>query len=277
LIGHVNPASAQSIAGIQGSDVLIIGPGHADPPAAKTTRCGVTVTGYDPGVAVLPRRNADHSRIADVSGDEVTAMLANRLAATAYRSVRSELGVGSPQSLRAGQCSYTRVADAPVGVAGQALLAVPMRSEPTTRRQRIIDLFTGIRLHGLLRFVWFDVNDSRDWRLTGPGAGWVPRCHASHLHGPPETYVRVGLRELLRAGLEAPPSAHPRRPQRSEGRAEGVTVLAHTQWTGGTEELQILRNRQELQVALVERVVTESTGPVDAVSMLEGKAAWNSL
>jgi mannan endo-1,4-beta-mannosidase len=35
---------------------------------------------------------------------------------------------------------------------------------------KIADLCAGIRLYGLLGFVWFDVNDAQDWRLSSPAA-----------------------------------------------------------------------------------------------------------
>jgi mannan endo-1,4-beta-mannosidase len=49
---------------------------------------------------------------------------------------------------------------------------------------KIADLFNGIRLYGLLGFVWFDANDSHDWRLTSPAAIQVFRENAQTYHRP---------------------------------------------------------------------------------------------
>jgi len=40
------------------------------------------------------------------------------------------------------------------------------RNQPS----KIADLFAGIRLYGLVGFVWFDARADRDWRLTSPAA-----------------------------------------------------------------------------------------------------------
>ncbi len=42
----------------------------------------------------------------------------------------------------------------------------PAAGQPT----KIADLFAGIRLYGLLGFVWFDTATAEDWRLLSPGA-----------------------------------------------------------------------------------------------------------
>jgi hypothetical protein len=42
----------------------------------------------------------------------------------------------------------------------------PASSQP----EKIADLFAGIRLYGLLGFVWFDSVGRIDWRLTNPAA-----------------------------------------------------------------------------------------------------------
>ena len=44
--------------------------------------------------------------------------------------------------------------------------AAPAASQPA----QIQDLFAGIRLYGLLGFVWFDAVDRQDWRLRSPAA-----------------------------------------------------------------------------------------------------------
>jgi hypothetical protein len=44
--------------------------------------------------------------------------------------------------------------------------AAPAASQPA----KIQDLFAGIRLYGLLGFVWFDAVDKQDWRLRSPAA-----------------------------------------------------------------------------------------------------------
>ena len=44
--------------------------------------------------------------------------------------------------------------------------ATPVASQPA----KIADLFGGIRLYGLLGFVWFDSVDKVDWRLSSPAA-----------------------------------------------------------------------------------------------------------
>lgn len=42
----------------------------------------------------------------------------------------------------------------------------PAAGQPT----KIADLFAGIRLYGLLGFVWFDSAHAEDWRLVTPAA-----------------------------------------------------------------------------------------------------------
>jgi hypothetical protein len=44
--------------------------------------------------------------------------------------------------------------------------ATPAAGQPA----KIADLFAGIRLYGLLGFVWFDNQTNQDWRLTSPAA-----------------------------------------------------------------------------------------------------------
>jgi mannan endo-1,4-beta-mannosidase len=44
--------------------------------------------------------------------------------------------------------------------------AAPAAGQPA----KIADLFAGIRLYGLLGFVWFDTSQVEDWRLTSPAA-----------------------------------------------------------------------------------------------------------
>jgi hypothetical protein len=44
--------------------------------------------------------------------------------------------------------------------------ATPVASQPA----KIVDLFAGVHLYGLLGFVWFDSSDKIDWRLSSPAA-----------------------------------------------------------------------------------------------------------
>jgi len=46
---------------------------------------------------------------------------------------------------------------------------------------KIADLFAGIRLYGLLGFVWFDVKDKEDWRLSS-GAAISPFSRDSQMY-----------------------------------------------------------------------------------------------
>ncbi len=54
----------------------------------------------------------------------------------------------------------------------------PMANQPA----KIADLFAGIRLYGLVGFVWFDSNHNRDWQLTGPAAMAAFRKGAQSYH-----------------------------------------------------------------------------------------------
>lgn len=47
---------------------------------------------------------------------------------------------------------------------------------------KIANLFAGIRLYGLLGFVWFDVAHTEDWRLTSPAAVAAFRLGAESYH-----------------------------------------------------------------------------------------------
>jgi mannan endo-1,4-beta-mannosidase len=44
--------------------------------------------------------------------------------------------------------------------------ATPAAGKPA----KIADLFAGVRAYGLLGFVWFNVNNGEDWRISGPAA-----------------------------------------------------------------------------------------------------------
>jgi hypothetical protein len=44
--------------------------------------------------------------------------------------------------------------------------ATPAAGQPA----KIADLFAGVRLYGLLGFVWFDNQTNQDWRLISPAA-----------------------------------------------------------------------------------------------------------
>jgi UDP-N-acetyl-D-mannosaminuronate dehydrogenase len=85
-----------------GPDVLVIGLGYVGLPlAAEATRCGLTVTGYDPSGAVVSGLNAGRSHIPDVSSDDVAVMLTNKFQARADEVVRPLLERGS--GLKAGR------------------------------------------------------------------------------------------------------------------------------------------------------------------------------
>jgi UDP-N-acetyl-D-glucosamine dehydrogenase len=95
LTSHVNPATAGSAQDSQNPDLLVIGLGYVGLPlAAEATRCGLTVTGYDPDAAVVSNLNTGRTHIADVSPDAITAMLANRFQATT-----DEAATGSPGTI----------------------------------------------------------------------------------------------------------------------------------------------------------------------------------
>jgi hypothetical protein len=50
------------------------------------------------------------------------------------------------------------------------LIAETGASPATDQAAKIADLFAGVRLYGLLGFVWFDAAADRDWRLNRPAA-----------------------------------------------------------------------------------------------------------
>ena len=50
------------------------------------------------------------------------------------------------------------------------LIAETSVSPTTNQPAKIADLFAGIRLYGLLGFVWFDSVHNEDWRLNSPAA-----------------------------------------------------------------------------------------------------------
>jgi mannan endo-1,4-beta-mannosidase len=50
------------------------------------------------------------------------------------------------------------------------LIAETAAAPSTGQPAKIADLFAGIRLYGLLGFVWFDAVHIKDWRLSGPAA-----------------------------------------------------------------------------------------------------------
>ena len=57
-----------------------------------------------------------------------------------------------------------QITGAPILIAETA--AVPAAGQPA----KIADLFAGVRLYGLLGFVWFDVTHPENWRLSSPEA-----------------------------------------------------------------------------------------------------------
>ncbi len=50
------------------------------------------------------------------------------------------------------------------------LIAETSAAPGTDQAANIADLFAGVRLYGLLGFVWFDAKADLDWRLTSPAA-----------------------------------------------------------------------------------------------------------
>jgi hypothetical protein len=62
------------------------------------------------------------------------------------------------------------------------LIAETGASPATDQAAKIADLFAGIRLYGLLGFVWFDVNRVEDWRLSSPTAIAAFRRGAATYH-----------------------------------------------------------------------------------------------
>jgi mannan endo-1,4-beta-mannosidase len=50
------------------------------------------------------------------------------------------------------------------------LIAETGAAQETDQPAKIADLFAGVRLYGLLGFVWFDADHTRDWRLSSPAA-----------------------------------------------------------------------------------------------------------
>jgi mannan endo-1,4-beta-mannosidase len=49
------------------------------------------------------------------------------------------------------------------------LIAETAAAPEAGKAAKIDDLFRGVHAYGLLGLVWFDVNKTRDWRLSGPG------------------------------------------------------------------------------------------------------------
>ena len=64
------------------------------------------------------------------------------------------------------------------------LIAETGAAAGTDQPTNITDLFAGIRLYGLLGFVWFDANADRDWRLSSPAAYAAFRQGAEEYHRP---------------------------------------------------------------------------------------------
>ena len=71
-----------------------------------------------------------------------------------------------------------QVTGAPILIAETA--AVPAAGQPA----KIADLFAGVRLYGLLGFVWFDVTHPENWRLSSPEALAALRRGARSYHRP---------------------------------------------------------------------------------------------
>jgi mannan endo-1,4-beta-mannosidase len=64
------------------------------------------------------------------------------------------------------------------------LIAETAAAPVTGQSEKIADLFAGIRLYGLLGFVWFDANRIEDWRLTSPAAIAAFRRNAQMYYKP---------------------------------------------------------------------------------------------
>jgi mannan endo-1,4-beta-mannosidase len=60
-------------------------------------------------------------------------------------------------------------------------VGAPTEDQPA----KIADLFAGVRAYGLLGFVWFDANGSRNWTLTTPAAIAAFRRGAHAVNDPP--------------------------------------------------------------------------------------------
>jgi mannan endo-1,4-beta-mannosidase len=56
--------------------------------------------------------------------------------------------------------------------------AAPKAGQPS----KITDLFAGVHLYGLLGFVWFDSNTTKDWQITSPAAFAALRRGAGLIH-----------------------------------------------------------------------------------------------
>jgi hypothetical protein len=63
------------------------------------------------------------------------------------------------------------------------LIAETAAAPGTGQASKIADLFAGIRLYGLLGFVWFDSVHVKDWRLDNPAAIAVFRQNAKAYKG----------------------------------------------------------------------------------------------
>lgn len=64
------------------------------------------------------------------------------------------------------------------------ILIAETSAAPTTNQPaKIAELFAGIRLYGLLGFVWFNADNKVDWRLRSPAAIAAFRRSASRYHG----------------------------------------------------------------------------------------------
>jgi len=71
------------------------------------------------------------------------------------------------------------------GVTHDPILIAETAAAPATGQPaKIADLFAGVRLYGLLGFVWFDAKGARDWRLSSPTAIAAFRRGAKTHHSP---------------------------------------------------------------------------------------------
>jgi mannan endo-1,4-beta-mannosidase len=64
------------------------------------------------------------------------------------------------------------------------LISETAAARSTDQPAKIADLFAGVRLYGLLGFVWFDAVHVKDWRLRSPGAFAAFRREVETYHVP---------------------------------------------------------------------------------------------
>jgi UDP-N-acetyl-D-glucosamine dehydrogenase len=91
LINRVIPACSHP----EGPDLLVVGLGYVGLPlAAEASRSGLTVVGYDTDPGVVDGLNSGQSHIADISSEQIDAMLARGFRASTDKST-----IGSPRTI----------------------------------------------------------------------------------------------------------------------------------------------------------------------------------